>query len=221
MTWTARSRNSVCLTPILLVGMLTSNSSTPNRLMVQNDSSADTRNGCSQGWVAGVLSNVTLPIHRPSLFFFMRIFLPPDMSKHRPTACSPSYLSLQAVFCAIKRASFLCFAGDQSISDRRRRIVLGNNLATGALTTFEKRSLILMDDEERTGDLLGNRLLIDASFAYGILNWLDLGAVLPIAMGQTGLTSQRRRCRDLCPRRPANWCKISLAATIDPHPRRP
>ena len=70
------------------------------------------------------------------------------------------------------------------------RVLGQGNLATGALTTFEKRSLILMDDEERTGDLLGNRLLIDASFAYGILNWLDLGAVLPIAMGQTGLTSQ-------------------------------
>ncbi|MEE2786182.1 MAG: OmpA family protein, partial [Myxococcota bacterium] len=62
-------------------------------------------------------------------------------------------------------------------------------IATGALSIFEKRSLILVDDDERTGDLLDNRLLVDASFAYGVLDWLDVGLVLPIAMGQTGLTS--------------------------------
>ena len=49
------------------------------------------------------------------------------------------------------------------------------------LSSFEKRAMVLLDSDARTGELIDNRLLVDASFAYGVLQWLDIGLVLPLA----------------------------------------
>ena len=57
------------------------------------------------------------------------------------------------------------------------------------LSSFEKRAMVLLDSDARTGELIDNRLLVDASFAYGVLQWLDIGLVLPLALGQTGTLS--------------------------------
>ena len=50
---------------------------------------------------------------------------------------------------------------------------------------FEKRSLIFMNGGQ-PNDILGQRLTFDAAVAYGLLDWLDAGVVVPLAADQTG-----------------------------------
>ena len=84
----------------------------------------------------------------------------------------------------VRRFEASPFSGNNVTVDSARPLGTGH-YKLRLIGDFEKRSLIFMH-EGQPDDILGQRLTLDATVSYGLLEWLDAGLVVPLAIGQTG-----------------------------------
>ncbi|MEE2758087.1 MAG: OmpA family protein [Myxococcota bacterium] len=84
----------------------------------------------------------------------------------------------------VRRFEASPFSGNNVTVDSARSLGIGH-YKLRLIGDFEKRSLIFMNGGQ-PNDILGQRLTFDAAVAYGLLDWLDAGVVVPLAIGQTG-----------------------------------
>jgi outer membrane protein OmpA-like peptidoglycan-associated protein len=83
-------------------------------------------------------------------------------------------------------------------------------VAFSVMGTYERRPLIFYKDGHRTADLVGSRLSTDVSVAWGALEWLDLGAALPLVVAQDGRGPGGDGLPDFAPGDPALALKAEL-----------